>query len=491
MLLIYSCGNTESKGQSSPLKTTTANSTRVGSTYERIAQTPESGRTLESLDIDITVEGGPTGTYYLMGVFTETYFLADSTAGVNGKLNFKNDNSVNPGMYYCYFPDQRTSFQILIDQDQQFTMKTRVNDLINSMEVSGCIDNELLYQSMKYDQETKSGFVAISEGFKTHQPVSAEHDKLIIDHKKLLDDKNAYLKTLFRQAPTSLFTSFKESGQNPILQYEFNENGSLAGSYLYELRTQYWDNLNFNDERLLNTPVVSNKLDKHFGDFMPQKPDSIIRYASLLCDQALVNREYFKYIANWITLKFEPTKTTLMDAEAVFVHMIQNYFTDERAFWQDSVQTYGLQLRAHEMSGSLIGGKAPEIKAKGPDGKFYSIYDIKSDYIIVYMWNPDCEHCAEQTPKLVEFYKEWNPKGVEVYSIVVNTEEAKWRAAIKRYGMPWINIFDPTNRAIYGKYFVDNTPELYLINKERIIIGKNLKVYQIEQVIEQDKNNRG
>ena len=77
-----------------------------------------------------------------------------------------------------------------------------------------------------------------------------------------------------------------------------------------------------------------------------------------------------------------------------------------------------------------------------------------------------------------------------MYGIVLDTDDAAWKRAIQSYGMAWTNVHDPTNRSIYAKYFVDNTPELYLLNPERTIIGKNLKVFQLEQVIEQDKANR-
>jgi hypothetical protein len=47
-------------------------------------------------------------------------------------------------------------------------------------------------------------------------------------------------------------------------------------------------------------------------------------------------------------------------------------------------------------------------------------------------------------------------------------------------------VFDPTNRAIYAKYFVDITPELYVLNKDRIIVGKNLHPDQLEEVFERE-----
>ena len=118
----------------------------------------------------------------------------------------------------------------------------------------------------------------------------------------------------------------------------------------------------------------------------------------------------------------------------------------------------------------------------------YSLYDIKAPYVVVYMFNPDCEHCQEQSPKLVQFYKEWKNKGVEVFTIGVDTNAEEWKAYLKKVGMDAFaaNVFDPTNKAIYGKYFVDITPEIYVLNPERTIIAKNLKVNQIGEVVERD-----
>ena len=178
-----------------------------------------------------------------------------------------------------------------------------------------------------------------------------------------------------------------------------------------------------------------------------------------------------------------------MDPEAVFVHMIQNYFTFERAFWQDSVLTIALQKRAHEMAQSLVGGDAPNVTSTDINGKTISLLDKTADYLVVYMFNPDCEHCQEQTPKLIDYYNK-NKSEVDVMAIAIETEEKLWKDYAKKLNMPFSTVFDPTNRSIYAKYYVDITPELYVINPERKIIGKNLKVFQIQKVIDRDKENR-
>jgi len=49
-------------------------------------------------------------------------------------------------------------------------------------------------------------------------------------------------------------------------------------------------------------------------------------------------------------------------------------------------------------------------------------------------------------------------------------------------------VYDPTNRSIFKTYYVDNTPELYLLGPDRKIVAKNLKVEQLAQAIRMHKS---
>jgi len=142
------------------------------------------------------------------------------------------------------------------------------------------------------------------------------------------------------------------------------------------------------------------------------------------------------------------------------------------------------------MTASLIGKKGPNITVPDLNGTPRTLYDMKSPYILVYMWNPECEHCAEQTPKLVQNYNNWKSQGVDIYGISVNTELEAVKGAVKRYGMQWNNVYDQTNKAIYATYYVNNTPELYVLNPDRTIIGKNLQWDQVMTVVNRDKAKR-
>jgi thiol-disulfide isomerase/thioredoxin len=441
----------------------------------------------ESPDIAIQVEGLGSGPAYLIATRADQRYRLDSTSVDDaGRMVFKRDAPYPAGLIYVYLPD-KSNLQMLVDKDQAFSMKTRTGDLVGSMKVEGSLDNELLYNNLRFEAEMQPKIQESAQKLRAVPAGSPEYDQLKKEQDQLVVQRKTHLDEIFNKHPNSFFTKFKSAGQNPDVKDVRKPDGSVDQAYqAYLYRSEFWNNVDFSDDRLLATPVIANKLKRYMTELTPQVADSINSAASFLIDKVLDRPEYYKFFANWIALNYEPTKTTVMDPQAVYVHMIQNYFTYDRAFWSDSVGVYALQLRAHEMAASLVGKKGPDVRAQGPDGKFYSISEIKSPYVIVYMFNPTCEHCMIETPKLVRLYQEWKAKGMEVFAIALDTNDAEWKAYIAKNGMNWINVFDPTNKAIYAKYFVDITPEIYVLNPDRTIIGKNLKVDQIVTVIERD-----
>ncbi|MCB9296977.1 MAG: redoxin domain-containing protein [Lewinellaceae bacterium] len=438
--------------------------------------------------IDIQVGGLPAGQAYLIGVFADQQFRVDSAqVDADGRMRFQRDDPYPAGLYYIWLPD-KMALQVLLDDDQTFSLKTRKGELVEAMEAEGSLDNELLYRNLDYETRYSAAVQEASARLQALAPESPEYRDVKKQVDELVTNRKAHLEEIFTRYPDAFFTRYKKAGQNPDPREVYKPDGTLDSALqVYFYRTDFWKDVDFSDPRLLRTPVIANKLQRYIKTLTVQHPDSINAAARFLVDQVLAYPEYFKFFANWITLQYQPTKSTLMDSEAVFVFMVERYFTQERAFWSDSLQTWAIQKRASEMAASLVGKQAPDVRAPGPDGQYHSIYEITAPYIIVFMYNPTCDHCIEETPKLVRFYREWKDKGVEVFAIALDTEDAEWKDFIARNGMDWVNVFDPTNRSIYGKYWVDITPELYVLNPDRKIIGKNLKVNQVEEVIRRDQ----
>ncbi len=450
----------------------------------------------EPTDIVLKLHGAQAGEVaYLIGHYADQRFRADSaTVGNDGNIRFQREEPYEPGFYYIFIPNQAV-VQLLMDRDQAMTLSASNDDVVGSMQVDGSKNMELLYRNLRFERDQRPAFDEVNQKIKQATPGSARYAELKREREKLFDERKAHLKELFENNPDAFYTAFKKAGQNPDFEEPRKADGTLdTALQVYRFRSDFWDGVNFDDERLLHTPVIFNKLKRYMTELTVQNQDSIIASTDALL-QKVVDREsrqdYFKFFANWITLQYEPTKTTLMDPEKVFVHMVENYFTRERAFWSDTTEVYGLQLRASEMANSLVGNDAPNVIAPGPDGSSKELMALDAPYIVVYLYNPTCEHCMEQSPKLVRFYERWKNQGVDVYGIAIDTERDEWLNYISKTGMDqWTNVFDPTNRSIYKTYYVDITPEVYVVGPDRKIIAKNLNVNQLETVIRRDMAKR-
>lgn len=56
------------------------------------------------------------------------------------------------------------------------------------------------------------------------------------------------------------------------------------------------------------------------------------------------------------------------------------------------------------MAQSLLGLKGPNVISTDPMGKKQELMAKTADYVVVYMFNPDCEHCMVETPKLHKYF---------------------------------------------------------------------------------------
>lgn len=446
----------------------------------------------DSCHIKIQAEGYTQGKVKLIAIYGDRNFIEDSaTVDAEGRFEFKRKKALKAGYYYVVFPDNG-NIHMIIDQEQHFSLKTKKPDLIKDMQVESSLDNKLLYESLrmqlKYDKDIDSlNKKRNAEGIDSLKKIEIEKEL-----KGIQAEKKKQVEVFRKKYPTQFFTKFKLAGQNPELVEVKKSNGEIDMDAQLELyRQSFWNDVDFSDIRLLHTPVIGNKLKRFILELTPQHPDSIIRQADYIIDKSLANPEIFQFVSNWIALNYQPTQTKIMDGEAVMVHILDKYFTKEHAYWMTEKDFAAVQKKVFEMKPSLLNRQGPDVVSTDYYGKPRSIYELKEDYIIVFMYDPDCDHCQKETPLLKEFYKKWKSKSVEVFAIVLNATEKQWRDFVTKYQtQDWINVHDPTNKSIYAKYFVDITPELYVLNKERKIIGKNLNPDQLEFIITQDLERR-
>jgi peroxiredoxin len=442
----------------------------------------------DSTYIDVTIQGLAAGKTRLVGTFGDQNYLADSAmVDANGHFLVRRDHPLPAGFYTFLIGGSKSFSFLLDDNDQHLTIRANFADLVGSFQVEGGLNTGLFYESFRVQGKDDAEMARISETIKSNKSDSEPYKEALKRQKEILDARKAWLDDVAQKHPNALFTKFKIAGQNPEwITYKKPNGDTDTIRQLVSFRNRFWDGVDFNDKRLLYTPVIVNKLKRFVKDFTPQNPDSIINVVDPFIRKSIPYKDYFKFFSNWIALQYENGKTTVMDGEAVYVHVVKNFFTPELAFWDNKESLEKLQKHVWEMEASLMGRKGPDVRAQDMNGQMKSIYEITAPLVVIFMFSPDCEHCQKEAPEIERLYKKWKPLGVDFYGIAVNTTEPEWRDFVKKSGFSFTNVFDPSNRAIYAKYFVDITPELYVLNKDRTIVAKNLKAEQLETIFERE-----
>ncbi|MEY4905228.1 MAG: hypothetical protein RLZZ292_3043 [Bacteroidota bacterium] len=115
---------------------------------------------------------------------------------------------------------------------------------------------------------------------------------------------------------------------------------------------------------------------------------------------------------------------------------------------------------------------APEITLNDANGTAISLSSLKGKVVIVSFWASWCPYCRTDSPNLVKLYNKYKDKGLDVYSVSLDTNKTDWQAAVKKDGLVWANHVSDLkkwNSPTVATYKVEATPHKLLLDKEGII----------------------
>jgi thiol-disulfide isomerase/thioredoxin len=119
-----------------------------------------------------------------------------------------------------------------------------------------------------------------------------------------------------------------------------------------------------------------------------------------------------------------------------------------------------------------IGDDAPQFSLPDEKRKTVSLSDFKGKYVVLEFWGTWCGYCVKDIPTMKEYYKKYNNK-VEFVSIACRDSESRWKAAIEKYRMNWVNLLNEDEK-LPTTYGIEGYPTKIIINPEGVIVGKYL-----------------
>ena len=136
-----------------------------------------------------------------------------------------------------------------------------------------------------------------------------------------------------------------------------------------------------------------------------------------------------------------------------------------------------------------VGKPVPDISLPSPDGKVYTLSDLKGKVVLIDFWASWCGPCRRENPHVVKIYDKYQSKGFEVFSVSLDkeTQKQRWIDAIKKDNLKWpyhvsdLKFWSSTPAKMYG---VNSIPRTFLIDREGNLVAKNLRGAQIEKELE-------
>ena len=130
------------------------------------------------------------------------------------------------------------------------------------------------------------------------------------------------------------------------------------------------------------------------------------------------------------------------------------------------------------------GVNSPDIKLPNTNGREISMSSINSKVILIQFWSAVDRASRIQNLALVELYKKYKSRGLEIYQVSIDTDRNAWINAIAQDGLSWINVGDMKGSILAANtYNIQFIPSNYILDKEKRIVEKNLQGPDLDRAI--------
>ena len=409
----------------------------------------------------------------------------DDTARRNqsGGYVFDGNTSLDQGLYFISGQNGKHYIDFIIASGQSFKLEFDRADPLGKAISIGSPENTAFFRVLstfrslladgRHPETDSAGFVL------SHADFSKPAFRTLLD---------------FLDRDSSFCSRFIYASINPVdfQQYFSPEKRKREGSPALIFLEHYFDNVDFSDSRLINTPILSKRIDD-FLDTISKLPGiSVQAEIDHLLELSNRNPLTCQFVAWYLITHFE-TYYFVEGNDALFVHVVNDYLEKGKIGW------YFPELRERELKQlhtfePLLNGKpAPGLEMPDSSNFNHDLYNLKSKYTLLLFWASTCSHCRDEMPSILSFYKEFHTKyNLEIFAVSTDTSVTRWKSYIRRHNLPWVNVFG--RKSIRGSYHqlydIRSTPVVYLLDENKIIQSKYITPEKAAILIRQREDSR-
>lgn len=442
----------------------------------------------EGYDIRVRVDNFEQDTIFLGFYYGEKQYLKDTAILHKGLFHFKKPEPLKSGSYLLILPPDNQFVQLHINKNnQKLDLHFDATDPVNTIDAKGDPDNTVFYKYVRFLTELRPRADAI------RKQMDDAPEELIAPLEQRLKDLNqevvTYQKKVVADNPGTITALLVNNFiERPLPEYPEIEDPKERQRKQYRyFMDHYFDGMQWDDESLIRTSFFFQKVNDYVTKHTVQIPDSINKSLDYVLTRMQGNEDAFKFFLVHFINHF--AKSQIIGLDAVYVHLVDNYYDKGAAPWIEEEQLEKMRKNAASLRPILIGKIAPDIRMTRRDGSKIALHEIESPYTVLMFWSPDCGHCKKAMPKVLEFYEDFKDKGVKMFSVctkLTDKVDECWKM-IDEHGMDiFLNVVDPYHQSRFSLlYDVKTTPQIFILDEKKEIIMKRISTEQLPEVMEE------
>lgn len=403
------------------------------------------------------------------------------------EMTFKSKARLESGLYWV-MGDSTVLCEFLLSphESQKFT----INIDTGSVVFQNSDENTRYVEYVKRMGEYNRQFLAFDQEFKEAQHSMPQYmlkvfvDSLTAKARRLNAERTAWQQQTALENRNNLLGSVVQASIDvPEPPEEYYRNRDL---YLQYYVQHFFDGFPWNDPNVFNTPVCGNKI-KEFSNLIYQLDRSDLdTFVVATLDKARVNEQSLYRLFDRLE-KILGSITSPYKVEHTYINMLQ-YMLDYPNLDENRKRRYERELK--NINKNLAGDTVPDFRMVTASGDTLSLYDIQSEYMILYLQHPTCPTCREVRGRMARFpaLNSAIDKGnLKVLTVYFEDDPKVWAQYVRspeanaRYMHGWN--FDQT---IEDKMLYDTRtiPYMFLLDKDKRVVKKDLLVNEIEDFIQ-------
>ncbi len=182
----------------------------------------------------------------------------------------------------------------------------------------------------------------------------------------------------------------------------------------------------------------------------------------------------------------------VMGAEAVAVHVYDRWFAPGKVKMNNDMDLLNARIFADFNRLSLIGEKAPGLVVESVDGSQVELFteaDKSGRYRVLFFYDADCAKCKLESIMLSNVL-ETEDFPIDFVAIYAGDNRQKWesyvadRLSFDVSKTKVMHLWDPTlDSDFQRKYGVLQTPRMFLVRPDRVIIGRGLDTQALSMML--------